>query len=289
MTSNLSAAPQPGKPPLADVTFSANPTTGYAPLPVKFIDETDNMMTQVTMESLESADKEYCEWVVTWDFGDGKTAVRRTRDHDELRPFNTSHIYTQPGTYTVSLTYELHCLTPSAAGFLPLDLPGGTLPSTQKPSMTLTREMYIKVLEPKKDERPLEPSKMSVSYLSIDPQQVLPNQEVVISANVCNSGEERGTKTATLLVNGDAVDSQSVGVSGGACQQVVFRVSRAVPGSYQVAVDGMVGQFSVLAPRTVTNTVASQQNVGVGTTGIAAIIAILVVLVIALVVVFRKD
>lgn len=90
-------------------------------------------------------------------------------------------------------------------------------------------------------------------------------------------------------MNGDAVDSQSVGVSGGACQQVVFRVSRAVPGSYQVAVDGMVGQFSVLAPRTVTNTVASQQNIGVGTTGIAAIIAILVVLVIALVVVFRKG
>jgi len=69
----------------------------------------------------------------------------------------------------------------------------------------------------------------------------------------------------------------------------MFRVARAVPGTYQVAVDGMAGQFSVLTPRTVTNTVASQQSMGLGTAGIAAIIAILVVLVIALVVVFRKD
>jgi len=139
------------------------------------------------------------------------------------------------------------------------------------------------------DDRPPEPAKLGVSYLNIDPAQVLPNQEVVVSANICNSGEERGSKTVSLMLNGQAIDSQSVAVSGGACQQVVFKTSRAVPGTYQVAVDGMVGQFSVLAPRTVTNNVPSQQSTGLGTAGIIAIIAVLIVLIVALILVFRRD
>jgi hypothetical protein len=70
---------------------------------------------------------------------------------------------------------------------------------------------------------------------------------------------------------------------------VVFKTSRAVPGTYQVAIDGMVGQFSVLAPRTVTNNVPSQQSTGLGTAGIIAIIAVLIVLIVALILVFRRD
>jgi len=283
---SVAAAPQPSKSPLWEVDFSAKPTSGYAPLPVRFTDETRFLYDTRTEEP---GDVNMCEWVVTWDFGDGKTAERRTREPQEITPFDTNHTYMQPGQYSVSLTYEYRCPDPAVAGFLPLDaLFHGHAPN-QMQRVTLTRHLYIKVLEPKKDDRPLEPARMSVSNFFIDPVQVLPNQEVVISANVCNGGEESGSKTVTLLVNGEAVESQSVGVSGGACKQVTFRVARAVPGTYQVAVDGMQGQFSVLAPRTVTNTVASQQNVGLGTAGIVAIVAVVVVLVIALVVVFKKD
>jgi hypothetical protein len=135
----------------------------------------------------------------------------------------------------------------------------------------------------------VEPAKLGVSYLNIDPAQVLPNQEVTISANICNSGEERGTKTVSLMVNGEAVASQSVGVSGGSCQQVAFKTSRAVPGTYQVAIDGMTGEFSVLAPRTVTRDVPSQQQTGLGTAGIIAIIAVILVLIAALILVFKRD
>lgn len=283
---SVAAAPHPSKPPQWEVAFSANPTTGYAPLPVKFTDET-RFPYDVRGEDPGVVDP--CEWVVTWDFGDGKTAVRRTPEYDDLKPFNTSHTYSQPGSYTVSLTYEYRCPVPAAAGFLSFDHLVGTSLPAQMESVTLTKKLYIKVLERKKDDRPLEPARMSVSYLHIDPLQVVPGQEVTVSASVCNQGEENGTRTATLLVNGEAVESQSVGVSGGSCKQVTFRLARAVPGTYQVAVDGMQGQFSVLAPRTVTRTVASQQNVGLGTAGIAAIIAVLVVLLVALVVVFRKD
>ena len=145
---------------------------------------------------------------------------------------------------------------------------------------------YITIEETDDDD--VEEARMSVAYLNVDPMQVLPNQEVVVSANVCNQGEERGTKTVSLMVNGNAEQSQTVSVSGGACQQVSFRVSQPIPGTYQVAIDGMTGQFSVLAPRTVTNNVPSQQDTGLGTWGIVAIIAVIVVLIVALIVIFRK-
>jgi hypothetical protein len=51
----------------------------------------------------------------------------------------------------------------------------------------------------------------------------------------------------------------------------------------------MTGQFSVLAPRTVTNNVPSQQQTGLGTAGIIAIIAVIIVLIAALIMVFRRT
>jgi len=196
------------------------------------------------------------QWL--WDFGDGTTSSEQ----------NPTHAYVKVGRYTVTLTVW------DACGY----------------SDTLSRSGYILIAaekEPERDRAP-EPADLGLSNLLIDPMQVLPNQEVVVSANICNSGEERGTKTVSLMVNGEAVDSRTVGVSGGACQQVTFTVARAVPGTYQVAVDGMTGQFSVLAPRTITNNVPSAQDNGLGTAGIVAIIVVMLVLIGALVVVFRR-
>jgi len=51
----------------------------------------------------------------------------------------------------------------------------------------------------------------------------------------------------------------------------------------------MTGQFSVLAPRTVQASVPSQQDTGLGTAGMAAIVAIGNALVVALVMLFKKD
>jgi parallel beta-helix repeat protein len=200
------------------------------------------------------------QWL--WDFGDGTTSTQQ----------NPTHAYVKVGRYTVSLTVW------DACGY----------------SDTLSRSGYILIAtatekESGRDRGAPEPADLGLSNLLIDPMQVLPNQEVVVSANICNSGEERGTKTVSLMVNGEAVDSKTVGVSGGACQQVTFTVARAVPGTYQVAVDGMTGQFSVLAPRTITNNVPSAQDNGLGTAGILAIIVVMLVLIGALVVVFRRN
>jgi len=194
------------------------------------------------------------EWL--WNFGDGSTST-------EQNPF---HVYNREGAFNVTLTVWDSC------GF----------------EQTITMKAYITIKKPSSKDT-VEPARLGVSYLNIDPAQVLPNQEVTISANICNNGEERGTKTVSLMVNGEAVASQSVGVSGGSCQQVAFKTSRAVPGTYQVAIDGMTGEFSVLAPRTVTRDVPSQQQTGLGTAGIIAIIAVIVVLIAALIMVFKRD
>jgi len=208
----------------------------------------------VRFTDLSTSDCKITAWL--WDFGDGTTSTAQ----------NPSHTYRRSGVFTVSLTVWDEC------GF----------------SHSVTMKHYITVTKPTRDDTP-EPAKLGVSYLHIDPLQVLPGQEVTVSANVCNRGEERGARTVSFMVNGEAVESQSVSVSGGACQQVTFTVARAVPGVYQVAIDGMTGQFSVLAPRTVTQNVPSQQQTGLGTAGIIAIIAVMLVLIAALIVVFRRT
>ncbi len=285
LTATIPALASEPDPP--DVAFSATPTSGYAPLRVQFTDETTMMpLSFLPLDGLLSRigvrkDLLVCEWrLQEWDFGDGGTSTAA----------NPSHVYTQPGQYTVSLTYELSCYAPES--FLPLgDILGNSAPQPSEP-VTATRELYITVLDRRAEEvGPLEPARMSVSYLDIAPTQVHLNQVVRISANVCNQGEEDGTKTATLMVNGHAEQSQTVGVSGGSCKLVVFMVSKALPGTYQVSVDGMQGQFSVLGPPrlVLADTAPPQQDTGLGTAGILAIVVVGIVLVIALVLILKKE
>lgn len=280
VTLALADNPTPSPP---DVRFSATPRSGTAPLRVQFTDETPvEELSFLPAKGLLQLFPQYtmCEWELDhWDFGDGGTSTAA----------NPSHVYTQPGQYTVSLTYE--CRDVYKGSFLPPGeiLNNGTAETSA--TVTTTMELYITVLDPREEVSPLEPAKMSVSYLDIAPTQVHLNQVVRISANVCNQGEEDGTKTVTLMVNGHAEQSQTVGVSGGSCKLVVFSVSKALPGTYQVSVDGMQGQFSVLGPPrlVLADTAPPQQDTGLGTAGILAIVVVGIVLIIALVLILKKE
>lgn len=287
------------------VDFTASPTSGYAPLTVDFTDMTDwspGCLPSVFgisaliegRTSVSNAIDSYCEeWRGTWDFGDGKTESR-TFSY-EPTAFNVSHVYTEPGTYTVSLTWK--CAEYLTAGALmPIFGPHNQASqATNGDSFTKTIEFYIEVLAPpeKKTKRPPEPANLSLSNLVVSPTEVLPTQEVVITATVCNSGELTGTMSVDLLINGVAEQSQTVGVSGGSCQSVTFNVARTHPGTYEVAVDGMPGQFSVIAPTNVpeikVQNVPPQETGGIGTAGIIAIVAVLIVLIAAIFVILRKP
>ena len=130
---------------------------------------------------------------------------------------------------------------------------------------------------------------MGTSYMALGAYQSLPGQQVQVSVNVCNSGEAKGSQSVVLSVNGAAEQSQTVAVSGGSCKTIVFDVAKSVPGTYDIDVNGAHGQFTVLAPRLVQASVTSQQDNGLGTPGIIAIVAVMIVLILGLVVVFRQT
>jgi len=127
-------------------------------------------------------------------------------------------------------------------------------------------------------------------YLNISAQQVMQGQWVEISSNVCNSGGQKASRNVALMINGRAEQSQTVVVSPGSCQTVVFRTFRTVPGLYHVSVDGQVGYFTVMpfyAGYRVTEGPPPEAR-GLGTAGVVTIVVVLVVLGVALYVILKK-
>jgi hypothetical protein len=136
-------------------------------------------------------------------------------------------------------------------------------------------------------EVPLEPASMNTNYMALSAYQALPGQTVQVSVNVCNGGEVKGSRNVVLAVNGVTEQSQSISVSGGSCKTVVFNVVKAVPGTYDIDINGQRAQLTVLAPRTIQASVPSTQDTGIGTAGIIAILVVMGALIGALVLVFK--
>jgi hypothetical protein len=130
------------------------------------------------------------------------------------------------------------------------------------------------------------PADLSASHLHISPQQALPNQQVDISINIGNHGEETGGRTVALYINGYLEQSQTVGVSPSSCKNVVFRVTKATPGTYEVSVEGQYGYFVVTG---VPTTAITCFPGGLDTGGIVVIVVFLVALILAIVLVFSKT
>jgi len=128
-------------------------------------------------------------------------------------------------------------------------------------------------------ELPVLPASLSVSGLSISPQQVEPGQQVTISINVANSGGETGSYNAVLYINGVAEASQSVSVAPGMTKNVIFTVTKSDAGVYDVSIAGQNGQFQVVG--------GGWFGGGLGTGGIVAIVVIVIVLIVALFFVLR--
>lgn len=184
----------------------------------------------------------------SWDFGDGNTSTAK----------NPTHTYMTVGRHTVTLTVKG---------------PGGT----DKASADITVIPMEAVSNP---------AKMSTSYLHISNPQVQPNQQVDISVNVANTGGESGIYNAVLIIDGPdgrTIDSQMVTVSPKSTQNAVFHVTKSTPGTYQVSLEGEVGQFIVQAPPQ-----TSYFPGGLGTAGIITIAVVVIVLIVAIVLLARS-
>lgn len=63
-----------------------------------------------------------------------------------------------------------------------------------------------------------------------------------------NTDEVKGTYTLILKINGKVEQSKGTTLAAGESTQITFTVVRDEPGTYAVAVDGLAGEFTVLAP-----------------------------------------
>ena len=136
-----------------------------------------------------------------------------------------------------------------------------------------------------------EPASVLACYLDVPVVEALPGQQFDISVNLCNRGGEKATKSVDLLINGHQEQSQTVGLGPGACQTVVFRVFKTVPGTYEVSIMGQVGYFTImpLYPGYVVREAPPQQAGGIGTAGIVTIVIVLIVLGVGLVLILRRE
>jgi hypothetical protein len=138
------------------------------------------------------------------------------------------------------------------------------------------------------------PAVFSASYLQISPQQVNPNQPVGISINIANIGEQIGSHSVTLYINGNAEQSKTVSVSPGSTQNVVFTVIKATAGTYNVLVEGESGQFVVVAGG-ISGAIrgggggagGAGGGGGLGTGGIIAIVIVVIALIVGVIFVTR--
>jgi hypothetical protein len=124
-------------------------------------------------------------------------------------------------------------------------------------------------------QRPLNPSNISLQYMSITPQQTSAGQPVTITTNVVNTGDEAGNYNVTLRINGQVEESKMVSVGPHSTQPVKFTVTKDQPGTYNVEILDKSGSFIILGAAGTTGS----------STGGLIVLALIGVLVIATLVV----
>jgi hypothetical protein len=92
---------------------------------------------------------------------------------------------------------------------------------------------------------PAVPAAFTTSALNISPLEADVGETVTVSVLVTNTGEEEGSYSLALKLNGTVIETQQVTMAGGS-QEVVFSLIGGDAGSYTVAVDGLEGSFTVV-------------------------------------------
>jgi hypothetical protein len=94
---------------------------------------------------------------------------------------------------------------------------------------------------------PPSPASFVLSNLSIEPPELSAGETATISVLVSNDGESQGSHDVILEINGVQEEVQSVTIAAGSNQIVTFEISGLDVGTFTVAVNGLAGDFTVLA------------------------------------------
>jgi hypothetical protein len=86
----------------------------------------------------------------------------------------------------------------------------------------------------------------TVSDLSVTPQSVEGDERVSVGVLVTNAGETEDTYVVVLKIDGVVEETREVTLSSGVSKEVTFAVSRAAAGSYEVSVEGLHEEFTVV-------------------------------------------
>jgi hypothetical protein len=96
---------------------------------------------------------------------------------------------------------------------------------------------------------PTSASGFVVSNLSIQPEEVQPDDIVAITLSIANTHDTWGIYSLVLKINGVKETEGQAMVAAGSTDNVTFCVSREEPGIYSVFINGLSGSFTVVAPR----------------------------------------
>ena len=91
----------------------------------------------------------------------------------------------------------------------------------------------------------LKPARFCVTDLSIAPTEVKVGEIITISVNVTNTGDVIGTFTVALWVNSSIEATRNVTLAGGESMIVTFKLTKDVPGTYNIEVAGLKGTILV--------------------------------------------
>jgi hypothetical protein len=90
----------------------------------------------------------------------------------------------------------------------------------------------------------------AVSNLNVSPASVKPDEAVIVTADVKNSSSSAGTYKIALKVNGNNEVEQTITLSAGKTQKLVFNLSKPQAGEYSIAIDSQSTKFKVSAAET---------------------------------------
>ena len=92
------------------------------------------------------------------------------------------------------------------------------------------------------------PAAFAYSNLSVTPAEATPGAAVAVSVTVKNNGDQSGTYSVELKLDGASKETKTGTLAGGASATVTFTVSSAAEGTHTVAVGTLSGSFKVTTP-----------------------------------------
>ena len=94
-------------------------------------------------------------------------------------------------------------------------------------------------------EVPPTPAAFTLSNLSVSPASIQAGEDVTVTVEVENTGEESGSTTVEVELDGVEADSELVTLNGGASTTVSFTVTSETEGAHTVEVGSLSGDFTV--------------------------------------------